>query len=54
MRKKEPLGGSTGNAVTNEVMLAGCQNDSPVTVFARDQEANVPETDVSWGQKMKH
>lgn len=37
--------------MTNEVVLAECQNDSPDTVFASDREANVPETDVSWGQK---
>jgi len=45
---------STGSAVTNDVELAGSQNDSPATVFARDRVANVPKTEVSWGQKMKH
>lgn len=43
------VGGSTGSAVTNEVLLAGNQNYSPITVFAWGREANVPETDVSWG-----
>lgn len=40
--------------VTNEGHLLDAKMIPLVTEFARDQEADVPHTDVSWGQRRRH